>query len=573
VFIPLNGSILFRLTPVIVFPGRQEDGKYILKEDDSKMNKEMKKNKKMVLALFIVAALAMVSVAVVAIHSEDSSAAGSGQYIPMGSSDPLIIDGTITADYEFYTDIIVPIVLLPVEITSNANFTGTLTIGTLDKSVTPWDYVPYASMKFTNTSNVNIQAEMVNLNSIFFAFFTLSNPSSDAQVNSDGVYELTDAPSGTFELLHGSVQLGADADNFFNGAVSVAGFKETSEFAYGTMLGISADGTAQIAGNAQAGKMVDPDPLPSGGWAAADFPKPTLSFSGSASIQYPDAFQQIFDSFGGNSIAGLITNGVDVTIEDGALLTVGDRALTLATSVSIEGTDIVYGALFDATNPDAWNSNKSAKATEINATNDVITFYNVPLGTYTLFMIANTDNMYLATVTVASTGISLGSNTLPSALMADDAFASATPDVLTYNAGAYTFISIIKIVTFEAGTATVDNGTSTGSITFEKHKFNNDLILAVMLNRGTGIKEVFFGQVGHNNAGGPLKATTAAKLTSDDEIWGSTVVVYPAFATFAVTSDDVIHIFGTLKLLYVSADQYGSFDISNDAYVNLDVDG
>jgi hypothetical protein len=572
VFISLNKSILFRLPSAVVFPGRQEDRNYILKEDDSKMNNEIKKNKKMVLALVIIAALAMVSVAAVAIHSDDSSAAGSGQYIPMDSASPFVIDGTITADYEFYTtggpD------ALSIEITSNANYTGTMTIGTVDNTVNPWVYTPYASMKLTNVSNVEITANL-DTTGIAVASFTLCNPITDplnaAQINSDGVYELNEAPSGTFELLQGSVMLGVDKDNFFNGAVTAAGFTATSEYAVGAVVGISADGTAQISGDVQAGDWQAPVPAP----AKWDAPTPTLTLSGAASIQLPDATQKLNDSSTPVVVVNdvLTTDGVDVTIADGAVITAGDRAPSLATSVLIDGTGINEGILFNA---DGFYQDVTP------ADSSKLIFANVPMGTYSLF-IASDNGLFYGTMTVTPTATVLSSLNLPVKALPDDVFTSTGKDNLTFDAGAYTFMWAINLTTGESGTAKVDNAHSITSITFAKKGFDNDELLAVLKDPAGGL-EVLWGSWNNNDANGLgttvpdtvglLKVTSVTgNLTDPAQIRANAPEVSPSYVNFIVKDDSNVHIFGTLNLLYVNNDQYGSFDISKDAFVDLNADG
>ena len=532
----------------------------------------MKNNTKIAFVLVIV--VAMVSVAAITLYSDNSVAAG-GMYYAMDDNQ-IAIDGDLAIDYNLNVDINAAPgdYSCSITITPNGNYTGTLSIGILDKSTTPWTYTTYASLVLTDAGNVQIVAS-IETGSIVVAGFEISNINTNAWLAADGTYELKDGvPSGTFGVTQGSVVLGTGADSFFNGTVSAGDLTVTTEFTYGMVLGISDDGTAQISGNVVAGTLADPVPLPTGWDRASDFPTPTLSFSGLASIRLPDAIQQRNDFFGENATNVLTTDGIEVTIADGAVITAGDRAPSVASDVSINGTNIIEGYLFDNTNPNGWFS-----IGNINGNSDVITFDNVPLGTYVLFMLANTNYVYLTTVTVTATGITLYSNTLPSTLMADDAFTYTAANGLTYDAGAYTFMSIINLSWLEAGTSTVDNGTLTGSITFPEYGFNNksgdnDYILAVMLNCGTGIQEVYYGQWDSGNqAGGLLKVSTATTLATPDLIRGSDVSICSAISTFTVVGADTVHIYGTLNLLYRSADQYGAFNIVNNAFVNLEADG
>jgi len=532
----------------------------------------MKNNSKIALVLIIVAA--MVSVAAITIHSDNSVAAG-GMYYAMDNSQ-ISIDGDLAIDYNLDVDINAAPgdYSCPIMITSNGNYTGTLSIGILDKSTTPWTYTTYASLLLTGASNVQIVAS-IETGPIIVAGFEVSNMSTNAQLATDGTYELRDGvPSGTFEVTQGMVQLGISngtTDVPFNGTLTAGGFSMASEYVYGATVAIADDGTVQLSGYAYAPVMSAPNPVPPAG-VTFNYPTPKLSFSGSASIQYPDALQQLLDSWGDNVTDVLTTVGVEVTIEDGAVITAGDRVPSLATDVSIEGTNIARGVLFDVANPDAWNSNDNGN-TQVNGTGTVVTFYNVPLGTYTLFMYANTDYVYLSAVTVTATGITLGSNILPSTIMANDAFYSVEPDDLSYHAGAYTFMFALNMDTLETGTATVNNSTSTGTLTFPEYGYNDNHMLAVMRNQATGLQEVFFGAIGYNWVGGLLKATTTVTLTTPDLIRGGDVSTYSAISTFTVAGADTVHIFGTLNLLYTSADQYGAFDIMNGAFVNLDADG
>jgi len=518
---------------------------------------------KYILALAMIAILAMVSVAAIAVHSGSSDAEST--YWNMGSGNTLIIDGTSTVDYNFTVDVTPDVSNTygecPIVITSLGNYTGTLTIGTLDKSTTPYTYTPYAAIKLTNASNVKLEAALDTGTKT--AVFFIGNTGTDAQVLSDGTYELTDGvPSGTYQLIQGSVQLGLGnwSGQDFNGTVTAGSFSVTSEYTSGVTLSLAADGTALLSGYAYNSAM-DAPAAPAGVFY---YPTPTLSFSGTASLQFSEAEQTALDKYGINTNDVFSTSGIEVTIEDGAVITAGDRAPSLAESVVVDGIDITDGILVSA--------DGTPYPGTPDGTGSFIKFDFVPLGTYSLFMAANSGNVYWATAVVSATGISLGVNTLPANLMDNGAFTSGGPD-LTYDASAYIFKSAVDLSTMEAGTVTVDVTSHTGSIGFYSGFCEStDQILAVMWSIADNQYQVFWGHVSTNYATGTLSATTGA-LIDATKIKGDSVTISPAIATFTVRDDSVIHIYGELNFLYASYDQYGSFNISNNAYINLDADG
>ncbi|MDR1405084.1 MAG: hypothetical protein LBJ20_05930, partial [Candidatus Methanoplasma sp.] len=163
------------------------------------MKTERKKNNKMVLALAVVAALAMVSVAGISLlQSDDSDAAGT--YIPLTPGKPFVIDDASTTSYDFYVDEGASGVLV-IKITEQANYSGTLSIGTLSSEDV---YTAYTSIELKDAKAVQLTAVASAAPTGLVSFFALGN--IDKKV--DGVL-----PAGTYDLKQGQVVLGSlDSD-------------------------------------------------------------------------------------------------------------------------------------------------------------------------------------------------------------------------------------------------------------------------------------------------------------------------------------------------------------------------
>ncbi|MDR0508936.1 MAG: hypothetical protein LBG63_03825, partial [Candidatus Methanoplasma sp.] len=233
----------------------------------------MKKNNKMLLALVVVAALAMVSVAAVAVESSDAEEV----YWNMGTDDKLLINGTSTSDYNFVLPDGVTDKYCPIEITANGKYTGTLSIGTLNDKLV---FTSLASLKLTDASNVKINA-VLDVDGV--AYFEISNFDNVAVVLNDGTYTLKNGvPSGSYELMKGKIMLGIDGIPF-SGTVSAGGFSMKAEFVAGAVLAITGDGKVTISGNA-AGVINNDLSLVPANLKDYEFPYAALSLSGEAAI-------------------------------------------------------------------------------------------------------------------------------------------------------------------------------------------------------------------------------------------------------------------------------------------------
>jgi len=523
------------------------------------MRKEMKKNNKMLLALVVVAALAMVSVAAVAVESSDAEEV----YWKMGADNKLIINGTSTSDYNFYSPDGVMGKDCPIEITASGKYTGTLSIGTLDSKMV---FTPLASLKLTDASNVMINAK---LDADGTAYFEISNVSRKAEVQNDGTYVLKDGvPGGTFELMKGEIKIGIGSIPF-NGTVSAGGFSMKAEYVTGAVLAITDDGkvtieaAASAALDAKSEGVTVPSNLEKDGPYV--FPSATLSLSGEASISRGASF---------------IVTAVNVTVEDGAVITAGDEAATMADEVTIEveaSETLKYAFL-------------ESKGSVI-ASDSTGKFENVPFGSYTLYVFvedaAGKIMPFKGTATVTSKLLTIGSNSLVSSKAiekADDTpFMVGGDGELLFVAGTtYKFSTAYKITS---------SGIETGKPSAAKVVFTGvgvvagDTIFATLINTDTGNapayfygkvsgpNDIAFNTVGSDDIVTLLTVAKPADAVTTGQIKAKDVTVGSAPATFEITDGSKLLVKGSMKFLFVDELTYGELNLGPDGYLEFAGEG
>ena len=532
------------------------------------MDIKMKKNNKMFLVLVVVAALALVSVAAVAAHS--SNAAGTYWQMTEPTNNKLVIDETSTMDWNIVVpDTFTGTAACEILITANAKYTGTLTVGTLSSDLV---FTPYAAMKLTDASNVQLIANM-DCTSAPIACFNISNMSIAAGVT-DGAYTLTDGvPAGTFVLTQGYVTLGATIDGVdipFCGTVSAGSFSMAAEYVSGATVAITDDGSALLSGKAVA--IID-DPVS----APAGFVNPdgALTLSGPASIQTPPA-EQLAAEMNGDPLDLSFTSEVNVTVNDGAVITAGDAAPMLAETVTIETgpTDNFVAAILVDSNGNSFAAKDLSGPIE---------FKFVPFGSYTLFAITDAGAVYKGTATVNDTTLTLGlgSNALSEMVpMANDVLeigidSSAGKLTFSQKDFVFTFALWISAAGDKAAIGKLD---SSGIISFGANEVTTaDTIFVVLTQRITGGDvQCYYGNPEGTN---DLTAITPiAVITSNDPVDGQikagAVEVGDTVATFGMLDESTLLVKGTMNFLWTSTTNKGELNLKDgNAYLEFDGNG
>jgi hypothetical protein len=585
------------------------------------MKTEMKKNNKAFLALVVVAALAAVSFAGIAL-SDDSDAA-------LISNNIVIQPGETDAkDYSFY-------VLEGDEffqafefvVMATGSYTGTISLGTASADMKT--YTAYSSLKVTNGSAVRITGIMYNspYTGEVVSVFMIGNVDKDV----GGAL-----PSGTFELTKGQIILGAPLgvtktewkymeDELtisaysvtsvlsdiktgidylisnekivaFNGTVSAGDLSVTSSYTVGTMISLTAAGDARLSSfymTASPNEALPNDPDKTTG-APLFFPNwadRTLSISGTASVQYPEGAQRILDRSIGDiltawpgimssSYAPLFSDyfGVDavnVTFEEGSVITIGDRASSVAQSVTIEGSNITFAYLIDG----------SGKAYESTISPTEANFGYVPFGAYTLILSmfgGGGELLFYGTASVSASGIAIGPNQLSSyaggtggGIAASEL--SIVSGELNYGLSAYyKFVFAFNKDNLEVGKLSADSDDVISIIEFPSGVTSTDEVFIVLIRSVAGNPPCsYFGTISANDAVGLVKVkTTTAALASDEIRAKSTFVIDDAIVTFVALDASKFLIKGEVNVLYNSATNYGVMDIANgDAYLDFEGTG
>ncbi|MDR0887637.1 MAG: hypothetical protein LBM39_00420 [Candidatus Methanoplasma sp.] len=245
-------------------------------------------NKKMFLALAVVAALAAVSFAGIALQSDDSDA-DTGQFIPVGTPAEWYIEGVTGFTDNFYSNGYASTKII---VRGDAASSGTINIG--DYNATTGKYDLKASLTIADAKNVVIYVVATGDE----YFFVIENIDTIGKV----------LPEGSFDLVKGTVILGDAAP--FNGTITAGTFSAESVYTIGLAVGY--DGTkATIFGG-----VYYWDPTYDDAYPDEDYYVGSLTLSGAASVE-----STLFTLGYGDL---WISEYVKLTIADGAVITVGD---------------------------------------------------------------------------------------------------------------------------------------------------------------------------------------------------------------------------------------------------------
>ncbi|MDR3075066.1 MAG: hypothetical protein LBU30_03375, partial [Candidatus Methanoplasma sp.] len=575
------------------------------------MKTEMKKNK-LVLALAVVAAFAMVSVAGIAVlQSDDSDAAATeGVFSPLvaAPTGPFIINASVTSSYDFYVNEGATFGALVIVVQENVNYNGILRIGVMSADKV---YTPYTSIELKNASAVQLTAMAINTDVTgFVSLFEIGN------LNKDFGGAL---PQGDFEVKQGQVMLGSatvDVDQYdwnyfawgmdnltdindflwylangfdymvdeekmvsFSGKITAGEFSATANYVAGTYISVDSAGNARVSGVAVSPNEMLPYDTVNSKYPA--FEDRTLIFEGKASIQFPEAIQKLLDRNLGDldvstaylssqlpSIGDILsmtylpatgsfdlfaTDSVNVTVAEGAVITTGDRPATVAASVELKvGTaDTVVGAFLIG------SDGSSYKADITGLAGDSAVFEFVPFGTYTLIVYngvgLDLKVWYSTNAVVSESGLTLGSSGLSAP--SSDLLPGAEPEYLKYNEADYTF----EFAFDTTGYGGLGKLKEAGIIEFSDDVTGQD-IFAVLKSKGAGHPlEFFYGNLS-NEAAGTLTATALATVPSGSIKAGD---VASAGAISAYVSLDApsrpakITVMGEMNFIYTSDDVQG----------------
>jgi len=584
------------------------------------MKTEMRKSNKTLLALVVVAALAAVSFAGIAL-SDDSDAV-------LISNNIVIQPGeTDTKDYNFYeveSDFFFQ--AFEFVVMAGGSYTGTISLGTAKADMT--DYAAYASIKLTGASAVRITGMMYNseFTGEVVAVFMIGNV--DKAVGGT-------LPSGTFELTKGQIILGSpygvtksewkyaedqlsyassvtDVLSFmnlgftylvnqkeivaFNGTVSAGDLSVTSSYTVGTMISLTAAGDARLSSFYATASPNEALPYDAKKLTGAPLNYPnwedrTLSISGTASVQYPEVAQRILDRSLGDVLAvwpGILGNptygplfsdrfavdAVNVTFEEGAVITVGDRGLTVAENVAIDTGAAADLAILIGSDGKIYEASISATRAD---------FGYVPFGTYTLIMVLPGDYLYYGTATVSGSedksSISIGYNQLsPLSGAIDDAdLTIATPTSIQYGYPYYSSTVFAFNYTngvFGNAVKDADGEVINGAIGFNGGILPTDEVFIVLKRSLPGDPLMYFwGVVGTNDATGLIKIKTGTAALASDEIRAVGGLTKSTTASIVALDASKFLIKGEVNVLYGKNNE-GIMNISAaDAYLNFEGTG
>ncbi|MDR3075063.1 MAG: hypothetical protein LBU30_03360 [Candidatus Methanoplasma sp.] len=564
----------------------------------------MKRNDIMVLALAVVAAFAMVSVAGIAVlQSDDSDAAGTeGVFNPLVAvpTGPLVINASVTNSYDFYVNEDAAFGALVIVVTENANYSGTLRIGILTADKV---YTPYTTIEMKGASAVQLTAMAINTDVTgFVSLFEIGN------LNKDFGGAL---PQGDFEVKQGQVMLGSsttgvsqaeweafsalidsttDINGFlqsvfidsmeqtavngnfvsFSGKISAGEFSATANYVAGTIIALDSDGKARVSGLAVSPNEMLPYDTENSEYPA--FEDRTLIFEGKASIQFPEAIQKLLDrnlgsldkttvefpalgslesilGMTGQSVSGsfdlFITDSVNVTVAEGAAITSGDRTPSFVAKVSFDAGADVNGAFLIGSDGEVYSADVGTATAPV--------FSYVPFGTYTLVVYTAENVWYGTNATVSESGFTLGSNKLSSTALDASTFTLDTDGKLEYDPANHSFGFAFNTSNGELGTADAD----AGKIVFKTPVVTTDEIVAVLKAKTAGSPlEFFVGTVNTNNATGTLVASTSAPANAN-EIKAGDIESAGVISAYVSMDTMTIVVKGEMNFLYTSDDLQG----------------
>ncbi len=565
------------------------------------MKTEMKKNNKMFLALAVVAALAMVSVAGVALQSDDSDAAALLNPMGNGENSTTIIEDS-TVDARFY-----------INLGANQNFgvqfikiaegitaSGTISIGTADDNEGK-NYKEYATVKLDGVKNAVFTLIMTPEGDGYLGMILVGD---EAKVNPSAATPdefITDYKpvEGTIEVTKGMLMGGAIRPNTYSAAEWLAFNVPGVGFMIPDMYNNAADGAlAQFTGTMKAADAVFESAYTFGlalsvvdGAAAvfnevcsADNHLPYIEdednlgtyipfvdrserivtlVSGTVKVAYPEGVANT-----GGASFGMAD--VNMVVEEGAKLIVGDNVPKTATTVTIKtpGTTVAGYELYLIPESGAGIAGVAA----IDGTDVAFTFDNVKLNTdYTLVGMIN-NQAYFSTFSVDGAGIdyvsTIGTNSVSGAVAGTGNLTYDGTDII-YNYADLAYC--LFAATYESGALSIDeSGTTQGKIATDNA---GEKALLLFVDNG-GNYLLYMGDVTNPNM--PTNDITgtgaSTAVVSEGNIALESIMDSFYLRDYAAGADDyTLTVKGDIEFVYTSTTNRGQF--TSDAAYSIDFEG
>jgi len=464
------------------------------------MNMNMK-NEKTMLALIVVAALALVSVAGVAM-SDDVDAGVDVSSLTIIDGD-LRITSSTSDSYGIYGG-------STVTINADANYTGTLCFGTYDKSAKI--FTPYVTLTLKDVSNAIIT-------------YTADTKGVTIYVNdttdSDG--KVTGVVSGDIKITQGAIVLGET--DYFTG--KVAGNTATVDVKNVTGFQLTAGTVDVISGTTAQGSM-QYYKATTKSWITAPA---TVDMTGAA--QYGTIVLK-------NEVTFTVAEDAILTSHNGADHYQIDSGQNFCLTVGNAQSDaLVDAAIYDS------DGKKVARGTFEDGSFSVIEFTllaDMPVNeTYNLQIVYSSGTelyAYSGTVSFAITGdgtnykatASVGNSTIFQKLDHSDLkFDTGSKTVMRYDNSVYRCLAAYDLNGHTVH-ATGDYWTKEGTVTFDKDVTADHDLLTILQNKVTGAMYVYYGKIAvdtnvtldkTNNGVAPLTVATgkaAGKIITGSEI-------------------------------------------------------
>ncbi len=561
-----------------------------------------KKNNKMFLALAVVAALAMVSVAGVALQSDDSDAAA--LLMPMGNGDnstTIIEDTSVDATFYINLDASQPngaqeYGVQYVKIKEGLAVTGTISIGTADNSKGE-NYKEYATIKLDGVKNAVFTLIMApEVNNVFVGMILVGDEATVDLGAADVKDVIKDYKpvEGTVELTKGWLMGGAirpdtditsadwptimnDGDFDIPALYSVGWSKGTiapftgtmkagssvveSAYTAGLALGI-VDGKATIFNQVIANDLFIPVVEDEDG--GPDKPMVDRSdmfvkfVSGEFSVAYPENLSWS-SMYGGATFS--VAN-VNMIVEEAATIYVGDNMPSVANvTVEVPDSDAAVGDILYLIPESGVAISATGVAGSDN--NILFTFANpVKLNTDYRIVGALDGKAYYGTFSVEGSDVDyavfVGGNEADSAVTTDTGLDFANGEV-TYDS-TYSFCMFAASLTKGI---ILDTPSDSGKV----KATSADSIVMLMADNVTGNYLLYIGTVGSPMQDNRITDDTAKSeaVISEEEI--DLESIENELFLFQAWSDDgdyTLTIKGNIVCVYTSSDILGKFSSSND---------
>jgi len=528
------------------------------------MEMKTKKNK-MFLAMAVVVAFAMVSVAGVAAFSDDSDAAQVGgifTYTIDRDDSAMVVN--VVVETVTYNGAEIGVAIGNISVEPGVTVTGTINIGYKNSA---GQYVVTDSLKLTNASGFNITVLAVSLDDSTGAILSGYNIDGSISLFAIGGLDLDTPTSGDYELTKGEALLGSvptaivqavidgltggpfnpmdllDSVTPFNGNLKVKGLELDAVDVAGTI--VSAEGaTAILTGGAATLPVIA---------AAGDSAK--LTIKGTAIVDWPAEIKSLLTFvpsgfLGLSSIPqGFVAYDAEVIIAADADITVGKIEPLAVQEFHVETGDDVYIAFLYSASGRVFEG-----YTGYGATNEAY-FFDVPTGTYTLVLITTANDVIYSTNFVVSGSmgtytVSLGNNRVAPGSVTPGEGGNMDIAELTFGTeigypAYFTGLYAFNIDTYELGVV------ASGEITFENGYTAGDEIIFIAANRGTTGNpiQVYFGD---NTANTFNTALLVRNTVASGEIYPGSDVYSQDSEGYIVLLNSELTVEGTLKFLYQS---------------------